>query len=61
MEKYVDGMLRRCRLDHNSPEELKIRDAILAVEAMGAHPLLTEAVVLLQAARDKVADFQELG
>lgn len=51
---------RRNRLDKNWPEELKIWEAIQAVEGMGAHPLLTEAVVLLSQAKDKVADWIEL-
>jgi hypothetical protein len=30
---------------------------MLAVEIVGAHPLLTDAVVLLGQAREKVADY----
>jgi hypothetical protein len=48
---------RRSDLDRNAPEELAIRDALSKVESMGAHPLLTEAVVLLDKAREKVADY----
>ena len=33
---------------------------MLAVEAAGCHPLLTEAVILLGQAHEKVADFVEL-
>lgn len=55
-----NGIARRCRIDLYTPAELVIRDAILAVENMPAHPLLTDAVVLLGQAKDKVADFVEL-
>jgi len=48
---------RRARLDVNTPAELAIRDAICAVEDAGCHQLLTEAVNLLQDAREKVADY----
>lgn len=37
--------------------ELKILSAVQEVELVGADPLLTDAVVLLQQARDKVADY----
>lgn len=48
---------RRDRLDLHTPAELAIRDAVDAVEAAGAHPHLTKAVVLLAEARNAVADF----
>lgn len=48
---------RRCRLDQQTPAEAAIRHAIDAVEAAGCDPLLTDAVNLLTAAREKVADF----
>lgn len=48
---------RRNQLDQNTPAELAIREAIQAVERAGAHPLLTEAVCLLQSAKERVADF----
>lgn len=60
MKLRPDGIARRCDLTLMTPAELKIRDAVEAVEEMCAHPLLTEAVNLLQAAKDKVADFVEL-
>jgi len=34
-----------------------IFDALVGVESMGADPLLTDAVVLLEKARSKVADY----
>jgi hypothetical protein len=51
---------RRNWLELNTPAELKIREAMIAVEEVGAHPLLTDAVILLGQARDKVADFVDL-
>ena len=39
------------------PAELAIRAALLAVEDAGCDVLLTEAVILLGEAQDKVADF----
>lgn len=48
---------RRNRLDQNTPAELAIRDAVDAVERMGADVLLTESVVLLGQAREKLADY----
>ena len=48
---------RRIRIDLMTPAELAIRNAVLEVENAGCHVLLTDAVVLLQQAREKVADF----
>lgn len=48
---------RRSRLDLMSEAERAIYDATQAVERAGADTRLTDAVVLLQAAREKVADF----
>jgi uncharacterized protein with PIN domain len=48
---------RRNRIDQYTPAETAIRAAKLAVEASGCHILLTDAVVLLGQAQDKVADF----
>lgn len=49
--------MRRIRVDLLTPAELAIRAAVLVVEEAGAHPLLTDAVILLQQAREKVADW----
>lgn len=57
--KMVDGMPRRIRLDLNVPLERAVRRAHDAVEAAGAHPLLTEASSLIDQAREKVADWIE--
>ena len=51
------GIPRRACIDKNTATELAIRAAIDMVEALGADPRLTEAVILLDQARDKVADF----
>lgn len=54
------GIPRRNRLDLNTPAELAIRVAVDEVEKVGAHTLLTEAVILLGHAREKVADYVDL-
>ncbi len=48
---------RRCDVLRNTPAELAIREAMKLVESVGAHPLLTDAVMLLEQARHKVADY----
>lgn len=48
---------RRQSLSHNTPAELAIRAAIDAVEIVGADVLLTDAVVLLGQAKDKLGDY----
>ena len=58
--QMIDGFPRRNRIDHNTPIELKIRDAMAAVESGDAHPLMTDAGVLLQQALNKVADYVDL-
>lgn len=50
---------RRSCIDQLTPAELAIRQAVDAVEAVGADPRLTDAVTLLQQAREKVADCLE--
>lgn len=60
MQLRPDGIARRIDLNLMTPAELAIRDAVLAVEAAGCHTLLTEAVLLLGQAQNKVADFVEL-
>lgn len=60
MQISDNGFPRRNRVDLYSPAETAISEAMLAVEKAGAHPLLTDAVVLLAQAREKVADFVEL-
>src|SRR5690349_2059222 len=48
---------RRIDIQRLTPAETAIRNAMIAVEEVGADPLLTDAVILLQQARDKVADY----
>lgn len=48
---------RRIQLNRFTAAERAIYDAVQVVEAAGADVRLTDAVVLLQAARDSVADF----
>lgn len=48
---------RRCHVDLLTTEEYAIRNAIVLVEQLGADTRLTEAVILLQQAKDKVSDF----
>lgn len=48
---------RRVYLDKLTPAERAIYDATLEVEKLPADKRLTDAVVLLGQARDKVADF----
>lgn len=47
---------RRIDLNRMVPAERAITEAMHLVEGMGASPALTEAVVLLGKARDRVAD-----
>jgi hypothetical protein len=56
----VNGFPRRQRINLYTPAEKAIAEAVDVVERAGCHPLLTDAVVLLQQAKDKVADFVEL-
>lgn len=53
----TDHIPRRARIDQMTPAELAIREAILRVEEMPPDTDLTEAVVLLDRARSKVADY----
>lgn len=48
---------RRQSIPNMTNAELAIRDVIFVVEKVGADVLLTEAVVLLGQAKDKVADY----
>lgn len=57
--QMVDGFPRRNRIDLLTPAEKAIYDAVQAVENLPADVRLTDAVILLQAARDKVADYIE--
>lgn len=52
--------MRRNDLNQMTQAEKAIHEASVAVEACGAHPLLTDAVALLFQARVKVADYVDL-
>ena len=56
-ELNTPKMLRRVRLDLNTPAELAIFKAMQEVEKAGADVRLTEATMLLAKAKDCVADF----
>ncbi len=58
--EMVHGMPRRCRLECLTPIEKALQNITIQIEQEGAHPLLTDAVVLIEQARDKMADFVEL-
>lgn len=53
----MNDIPRRARIDKFAPAEKAIYDAVQAIEAMPADQRLTDAVLLLQKARDWVADF----
>lgn len=53
----TDDVPRRAQLHRLTAAERAIRDAMHEVEHMGADVRLTDAVVLLQHARDSVADY----
>lgn len=50
---------RRAMLAQMIPTERAIRDCVTRVEALGAHPLLTDAVVKLAEAQRCVADWYD--
>lgn len=50
---------RRAMLSQMIPIERAIRDCVARVEALGAHPLLTDAVVKLAEAQRAVADWYD--
>ncbi len=54
-----DGWPTRADIQLLSPAELAIRAAVDAVEMAGASIALTDAVILLGKARDRVADHME--
>jgi hypothetical protein len=48
---------RRNRLDLNTPAELAIHEAIQKTEEVGADKKLTEAIILLDKAKNLVSDY----
>lgn len=59
MKRVENDIPRRDRSDLNCDAETMIRSVIMAVERLGADPILTDAIVLLGQARNMVADFVE--
>lgn len=55
--RIMDEVPRRARIDQMTRAEAAIREAVGEVEKMAADVRLTDAVCLLQAARESVADF----
>jgi hypothetical protein len=53
----INDIPRRIQIDKLSDGEKAIYDAVQAVERMGADVRLTNAVILLQQAREQVANF----
>lgn len=52
-----DYIPRRMRLELNTPAELAIHNAMLEVEKIWADVKLTEAVILLQKAKNLVSNY----
>jgi hypothetical protein len=59
MMKLSDGTPwpRRANTQTMTKEELAIQNLVWEIEKLGADPLLTDAVVLLGQARDKLSDW----
>lgn len=55
--KSTENLPRRIRIDQSVPAELAIRNAVDEIEKMGADVRLTNAQVLLEKARELVADY----
>lgn len=49
--------LRRVDLQQMTPLEQNIRHLVLEIEKLGADPRLTDCIVLLGQAREKLADY----
>jgi len=56
---YVDGFPRRNRIECLIPTEKAIYDVVQTIEELGAHPALTDVVIMLQEVRSKLADWAE--
>lgn len=54
-----EGIPRASCLDLNAEAELAIRNVVHLVETIGAHPLLTETVILLGQAKDKLGAYYD--
>jgi len=51
---------RRSYINKLTGEELMLRDCVTAIENLGAHPKLTDAVAAVQMARTCLADWVDL-
>lgn len=51
---------RRCYVDLYIEEERNIQKMVNAVEDLGAHPILTDVVVMLGQAKDRLADWVDI-
>jgi hypothetical protein len=47
--------MRRCRIEEQTFAERKIREAVAAIDVLPADVRLTEALVLMEAGRERVA------
>lgn len=56
----MSDLPRRIYVEKMTPAELAIRAAVHEVEKAGAHPLLTQAVMLLGEAKERVADYVDM-
>jgi hypothetical protein len=56
----MNDIPRRIRLDLLTTEELAMFHMVGEIEKLGAHPLLTDVVVLLGEARNKLSDWVDL-
>lgn len=54
-----DGIPTRCDINLQSAVEIRLGEMIRVIEAVGAHPLLTDASLLVQQAKGKIADYVE--
>lgn len=59
--RLESGIKRGQCLDLSTPEELAIRHTVDLVEELGAHVLLTDCVVLLGQAREKLSEWVDAG
>jgi hypothetical protein len=59
LPKTRNGLPRRNYQDLHTPVERHLRELVLEIEQLGADPLLTDAVMLLDKASHKLADWLE--
>lgn len=57
MTAFTRNLPRRYDINMYTPAERAITDAMYAVEHAGCHLLLTDAIILLEQARNKVSDY----